>query len=159
LEEYLVECAMMKVQASEMIDYVVDEALQIHGGYGYTEEFPVARAYRDARINRIFEGTNEINRLTISGTLLRRADRGRLPLLEALGRAREEVPSPVPCPSGGNSPLGDERAAVVDAKKLTLQVAGAAAQKFGPDLVEQQEILGCLADMVIDLFAAESVLL
>ena len=82
---------MLKVLASEMADFVVDEALQIHGGYGYTEEFPLARAYRDTRIDRIFEGTNEINRLTVAGTLLRRAQRGRLPLLPAIERAAAEL--------------------------------------------------------------------
>jgi alkylation response protein AidB-like acyl-CoA dehydrogenase len=159
LEEYLIECAMMKVQASEMIDYVVDEALQIHGGYGYTEEFPVARAYRDARINRIFEGTNEINRLTIAGTLFRRAQRGRLPLVEAIGAARDELLGPGTQQGETGTELDASLAAVADGKKLCLLVAGAAGQRFGEQLAEQQEIMARLADMVIDLFAAESSLL
>src|SRR5207302_5334466 len=101
-EEYLIECAMLKVQASEMLDYVVDEALQIHGGYGYTEEFPIARAYRDARINRIFEGTNEINRLFVPQMLMRRAQRGRLPLVEETARLQRELMDFTPEPD----PLG-----------------------------------------------------
>ncbi len=159
LEEYLIECAMMKVQASEMIDFVVDEAVQIHGGYGYTEEFPVARAYRDARINRIFEGTNEINRLTIAGTLLRRAQRGRLPLLPAIQAAGDELLAPALVEAARNGPLGAETQAVDEARKLLLAVAGAAGRRFGECLAEQQEVLGCLADMAIDLFAAQSTVL
>lgn len=157
-EEYLIECALLKVLASEAADYVVDEALQIHGGYGYTEEFPVARAYRDTRINRIFEGTNEINRLTVAGTLFRRAQRGRLPLLEASREAGEELLS-APASLDLDGPMADERAALSDARKLLLVTAGAAGRKWGEGLADQQEVLGCLADMSLDLFAAESVVL
>lgn len=158
-EEFLIECAMLKVQASEMLDYVVDEAVQIHGGYGYTEEFPVARAYRDSRINRIFEGTNEINRLTVAGTLLRRAQQGRLPLIPAIGRIAAALLEPPSMTVEAGGVLAEERRAVRDAMQLTLVAAGAAAERYGEGLIEQQEVLGAVADMAIDAFAAESSLL
>jgi len=159
LEEYLIECAVMKVVASEMLDYVVDEAVQIHGGYGYTEDFPVARAYRDSRINRIFEGTNEINRLTVSGTLLRRAQRGRLPLIEAAQAAEKEALGYIPPSDAGTDLLSRARGWIRGAKKAVLLAAGSAVQRFGDRLSEEQEILGAVADIAIDLFAAESSLL
>jgi alkylation response protein AidB-like acyl-CoA dehydrogenase len=159
-EEYLVECAMMKVLGSETIDYIVDEALQIHGGYGYTEEFPIARAYRDARINRIFEGTNEINRLTISGTLMRRAQRGRFPLLKAVQQAQEELLAPSTLPGfTEDRPMGEELGQIAEARKLVLVASGFAGQKWGAGLGEQQEVLGALSDMTTDLFTAESAVL
>ncbi len=159
LEEYLVECALLKVLGSEALDYVVDEALQIHGGYGYTEEFPIARAYRDARINRIFEGTNEINRLTITGTLLRRAARGRLPLLGAVERARTELLEPLGIAEVDDTPLAAEAAVLADARKLILVTSGLAAQKWGERLMEEQEIAGAIADQILAFYAAESALL
>jgi alkylation response protein AidB-like acyl-CoA dehydrogenase len=158
LEEYAVECSILKVAASEMLDYVVDEALQIHGGYGYTEEFPAARAYRDARINRIFEGTNEINRLFVPTMLMRRAQRGRLPLVEVTTRLQRELMEFAPEPETVG-PLAAERAAVANGKKLALLVAGAAVQRFGDAILEQQEILAAVSDMIMDLFVAESAIL
>ncbi len=156
LEEFLVECALMKVHASEMLDFVVDEALQIHGGYGYTEEFTVARAYRDARINRIFEGTNEINRLAAAGTLLRRAQGGRLPLVAACKEAARIATSHVPEPADECEPLGHEQKYVEAMRQLVLLLCGLAAEHFGEHLGEEQEVLAALADMVTELFVIES---
>src|ERR1039457_6401396 len=130
IEEYAVECSIIKVWASEMVDYVVDETMQIFGGYGFVEEYPAERAYRDARINRIFEGTNEINRLIIAGILLKRATSGQLPLMPAIKRLMEEV---LTGPSVGEEfegRLAEERKLVGQAKKLALFVAGAATQKY-----------------------------
>ena len=131
-----------------MLDMVVDHTVQIYGGYGYVEEYPAERAYRDSRINRIFEGTNEINRLIIAGFLMKRAAAGQLPLLPAIKRLMDEVLSPA-------APL----APFASAKKMTLFAAGAASQKFGPALADQQEIMGALADCVIEVYAMESCLL
>jgi alkylation response protein AidB-like acyl-CoA dehydrogenase len=158
LEEYLVECMLLKVASSEALDYVVDEAVQIHGGYGYTEEFPVARAYRDARINRIFEGTNEINRLYAPLMLMRRAQRGRLPLVEETTRLQRTLMefAADPEPAGV---LGAESTAVANGKKLALLVAGAAVQRYGDAIQEQQELLAAISDMLIDLYLAESAVL
>jgi alkylation response protein AidB-like acyl-CoA dehydrogenase len=157
LEEYAVECSILKVACSEMLSFVVDEAVQIHGGYGYTEEFSVARAYRDARINRIFEGTNEINRLFVPTMLMRRAQRGRLPLIEETERLRRSLgalPEAEGHPRG--MPLEAEARAVAEGKKLALLVAGAAVQRFGEGIREEQEILGAISDMIADLYLAES---
>jgi alkylation response protein AidB-like acyl-CoA dehydrogenase len=159
VEEYAVECSLLKVACSELLDFVVDEAVQIHGGYGYTEEFSVARAYRDARINRIFEGTNEINRLFVPGMMLRRAQRGRLPLIEEatkLQRDLSSLPPPAEAPLGF---LAAEARAVAEGKKLALLVAGAAVQRYGDELQHQQEILAAVSDMILDLYLAESALL
>jgi alkylation response protein AidB-like acyl-CoA dehydrogenase len=160
LEEYAVECSILKVTASEMLDFVVDEAVQIHGGYGFTEEFPVARAFRDQRINRIFEGTNEINRLFVPTMLLRRAERGRLPLIQETERLRRTLGS-LPAPEGHprGVPLEAEARAIAEGKKLALLVAGAAIQRFGDAIGDQQEILGAVSDMIADLFLAESAVL
>jgi alkylation response protein AidB-like acyl-CoA dehydrogenase len=138
----------------------VDEAVQIHGGYGYTEEFSVARAYRDARINRIFEGTNEVNRLFVPTMLLRRSMRGRLPLVEETERLRRQLGS-LPPPEGHPQgvPLEAEARAVVAGKKLALLVAGAAVQRFGEAIQEEQEVLGAISDMIADLYLAESAVL
>ena len=159
IEEYAVECSIIKVWGSEMIDYVVDETVQIYGGYGFVEEYPAERAYRDARINRIFEGTNEINRLIISGFLLKRATTGQLPLMPAIKKLMDEV-------LGGPSPgdeieglLAEERRLVGSAKKLGLFAAGAATQKYMQSIQDQQEIMGAIADMVIEIYASESVVL
>ena len=156
IEEYAVECSIIKVWGSEMIDYVVDETVQIYGGYGFVEEYPAERAYRDARINRIFEGTNEINRLIITGFLLKRAMSGQLPLMPAIKKLMDEV---VAGPVGGEDregPLSEERKLVAQAKKLSLFAAGAATQKYMQALENQQEILGAIADMVIEVYAMES---
>jgi len=159
IEEYAVECSIIKVWASEMVDYVVDETVQIYGGYGFVEEYPTERAYRDARINRIFEGTNEINRLIITGFLLKRAMTGQLPLMAAIKQLMEEVlagPSPNDDVEG---PLAEERKLVAAAKKIGLFAAGAATQKYMQQIEQQQEIMGAIADMVIEVYAMESALL
>jgi hypothetical protein len=160
IEEFAVECSIIKVACSEVLDYVVDEAVQIHGGYGYTEEFPAARAYRDARINRIFEGTNEINRLFIPTMLMRRAQRGRLPLIPAMGKVSKEILDLSPFDGGTD---GDElrtaRSLIANAKKLILFLSGVAYQRFGDRLMEEQEVLACLSDLIIDTYAAESAVL
>ena len=156
IEEYAVECSIIKVWGSEMVDFVVDETVQIYGGYGFVEEYPAERAYRDARINRIFEGTNEINRLIITGFLLKRATSGQLPLMPAIKKLMDEVLSG---PSQGDDlegPLAEERKVVSSAKKLTLFAAGAASQKYMQAIQDQQEIMGAIADMVIETYAMES---
>jgi len=159
IEEYAVECSIIKVWGSEMIDYVVDEAVQIYGGYGFVEEYPAERAYRDARINRIFEGTNEINRLIITGFLLKRAMSGQLPLMPAIKKLMDEV---LAGPSVGEElegPLAEERKLVAQAKKLGLFVSGAATQKYMQAIQDQQEVMGAIADIVIETYAMESAVL
>ena len=159
IEEYAVECSILKVWGSEMIDYVVDETLQIYAGYGFVEEYPAERAYRDARINRIFEGTNEINRLIITGFLLKRAMTGQLPLLPAIKKLMDEVLSG---PSAGEEiegPLAEERKLVAQAKKLGLFVSGTATQKYMQAIQDQQEVMGAMADMTIEIYAMESAVL
>jgi alkylation response protein AidB-like acyl-CoA dehydrogenase len=159
IEEYAVECSILKVWGSEMIDYVVDETVQIYAGYGFVEEYPAERAYRDARINRIFEGTNEINRLIITGFLLKRAMSGQLPLMPAIKKLMDEVLSG---PSAGDElegALTEERQLVAQAKKLGLFAAGAATQKYMQAIQDQQEIMGAIADMTIETYAMESAVL
>jgi len=159
IEEYAVECSILKVWGSEMIDYVVDETVQIYGGYGFVEEYPAERAYRDARINRIFEGTNEINRLIITGFLLKRAMSGQLPLMPAIKKLMDEVISGPLGEEDREGPLAEERKLVAQAKKLSLFAAGSASQKYLQALENQQEILGAIADMVIEVYAMESAVL
>jgi alkylation response protein AidB-like acyl-CoA dehydrogenase len=159
IEEYAVECSIIKVWASEMIDYVVDETLQIYGGYGFVEEYPAERAYRDARINRIFEGTNEINRLIITGFLLKRAMSGQLPLMAAIKKLMDEVLSGPSSSEGFEGALTDERKLVAQAKKLGLFAAGAATQKYMQAIQDQQEIMGAIADMTIETYAMETAVL
>ena len=159
IEEYAVECSIAKVWGSEMLDYVVDETVQIYGGYGFVEEYPAERVYRDARINRIFEGTNEINRLIIAGILLKRATSGQLPLMPAIKRLMDEV---LAGPSMGDEvegSLAEERKLVAQAKKVALFVAGVASQKYMQALQDEQEIMGAIADMVIEVYAMESAVL
>jgi len=156
IEEYAVECSIIKVWGSEMIDYVVDETVQIYGGYGFVEEYPAERAYRDARINRIFEGTNEINRLIITGFLLKRAMSGQLPLMPAIKKLMDEVLAGPVAGEDREGPLSEERKLVAQAKKLSLFAAGSATQKYMQALENQQEILGAIADMVIEVYAMES---
>ncbi|MBZ5546502.1 MAG: acyl-CoA dehydrogenase family protein [Acidobacteriia bacterium] len=159
IEEYAVECSIVKVWGSEMIDYVVDETLQIYAGYGFVEEYPAERAYRDARINRIFEGTNEINRLIITGFLLKRAMSGQLPLMPAIKKLMDEVLSG---PSAGEEiegPLAEERKLVGQAKKLGLFASGAATQKYMQAIQDQQEVMGAISDMTIEVYAMESAVL
>jgi alkylation response protein AidB-like acyl-CoA dehydrogenase len=159
IEEYAVECSILKVWGSEMVDMVVDETVQIFGGYGFVEEYPAERAYRDARVNRIFEGTNEINRLIITGWLLKRAMSGQIPLLPAIKKLMDEVLSGPSMSEAPEGPLSAERAMLANAKKIALFTSGAASQKYMQQLVDQQEIMGALADIVIETYAAESALL
>src|ERR1700675_627961 len=159
IERYAVECSILKVWGSEMIDYVVDETVQILGGYGFVEEYPAERAYRDARINRIFEGTNEINRLIITGFLLKRAMSGQLPLMPAIKKLMDEVLSGPSVGEDLEGPLAEERKLVMAAKKLGLFVAGAATQKYMQAIQDQQEVMGAIADMVIETYAMESAVL
>ena len=156
VEEFAVECSFIKVFASEMLDYVVDEGVQIHGGYGYHQDYMVERAYRDSRINRIFEGTNEINRLLATGMLLKRAQRGQLPLVAAVKQLQNELLSgPSLSSTGGDE---DERL-IANAKKVGLLALGAAYQKFLQAIEEQQEILAAITDILMTVFAMESVYL
>jgi alkylation response protein AidB-like acyl-CoA dehydrogenase len=159
IEEYAVECSIIKVWGSEMIDYVVDETVQIYGGYGFVEEYPAERAYRDARINRIFEGTNEINRLIITGFLLKRAMSGQLPLMPAIKKLMDEVLSGPSMGEDLEGPLAEERKLVASAKKLGLFASGAATQKYMQAIQDQQEVMGAIADMVIETYAMESAVL
>jgi len=158
--EYAVECSMLKVYGSEALDLVVDEAVQIFGGYGFIEDYPVARAYRDSRINRIFEGTNEINRLLISETLLRRSLKGEIPFVEAARTAAGEILSPGTAQqSAGGKVLEEERGFLSQAKKGFLLCAGVAIQRYLDRIEEEQEVLGMMADMAMAIFATESCLL
>jgi butyryl-CoA dehydrogenase len=159
IEEYAVECSIIKVWGSEMIDYVVDETMQIYAGYGFVEEYPAERAYRDARINRIFEGTNEINRLIITGFLLKRAMSGQLPLMPAIKKLMDEVLSGPGMGDEIEGPLAEERKLVAQAKKLGLFVAGSATQKYMQAIQDQQEVMGAIADMTIETYAMESAVL
>ncbi|MBV9746630.1 MAG: acyl-CoA dehydrogenase family protein [Acidobacteriia bacterium] len=159
IEEYAVECSILKVWGSEMLDMVVDHALQIFGGYGYVEEYPAERPYRDSRINRIFEGTNEINRLIITGFLLKRAMAGQLPLLGAIKHVMDEVMSGPTAAEEREGPLAAEHNLLSSAKKLTLFAAGVASQKYMQALPDQQEVMGALADSIMEVYALESCLL
>ncbi|MSU57117.1 MAG: acyl-CoA dehydrogenase [Pedosphaera sp.] len=160
LDEFALECSVLKVACSEILDDVADETLQIHGGYGYTEEFSAARTCRDSRINRIFEGTNEINRLFIPGLLMRRAQRGRFPLVAAITKVTKELLDPAPLEdSSGGDELAPAQALLVNAKKLALFVSGVAFQKFGEKLADEQEVVGHLSDIIIDIYLGESAVL
>ena len=156
IEEYAVECSIIKVWGSEMIDYVVDETVQTYGGYGFVEEYPAERAYRDSRINRIFEGTNEINRLIITGILVKRAMSGQLPLMPAIKKLMDEVLAGPSVREELEGPLAGERKLVTQAKKLGLFVSGSATQKYMQAIQDQQEIMGAMADMTIETYAMES---
>jgi hypothetical protein len=159
LEEYALESSIAKVYGSEMLDFVVDEAVQIFGGYGFHEDYPVCRAYRDSRINRIFEGTNEINRMLIIQMLMKRAMGGQLPLIPAAMKLADEIlagPSFEEAPEGV---LAEEVRTVANAKKIFLQAAGGAVQKFREKLADEQELIGALANIVMEIYAMESSLL
>jgi alkylation response protein AidB-like acyl-CoA dehydrogenase len=160
IEEFAVECSILKVWGSEMLDTVVDHTLQIYGGYGYVEEYPAERMYRDARINRIFEGTSEINRLIITGFLMKRAISGQLPLMPAIRRLMDEVMSPpVFVPDSEESDLlARETRMLANAKKLALFTAGVASQKFMDKLADQQEVMAALADIIMEVYALDSAL-
>jgi alkylation response protein AidB-like acyl-CoA dehydrogenase len=155
VEEYAVECSYIKVFASEVLDYVTDEGVQIHGGYGYHQDYSVERAYRDSRINRIFEGTNEINRLLATGMLLKRAQRGTLPLVDAVKKLQSELLAGPSLSTASN----DETAMVANAKKTALLCLGVAYQKFAADLENQQEVLASITDIAMNAFAMESTVL
>ncbi|MDZ4798324.1 MAG: acyl-CoA dehydrogenase family protein [Bryobacteraceae bacterium] len=154
-EEFAAECSVVKVFASEALNFVVDEAVQIHGGYGYHHDYAVETAYRDSRINRIFEGTNEINRLLITGMLLKRAQRGKLGLVEAVRGLQSEVLAP----SSGTDLRDEDLQLVTNSKKIVLLLLAAAYQKFLDKIEEQQEVIAGIADAVTESFAMESVLL
>ncbi|MBG9816408.1 acyl-CoA dehydrogenase family protein [Bacillus safensis] len=158
IAEYAIECSLCKVLGSETLDYVVDEGVQIHGGYGFMQEYEVERAYRDSRINRIFEGTNEINRLLVPGTFLKKAMKGELPLLQKAQTLQEELMMMMP-EEPGDQPLDQEKYLLSHAKKIALMVAGMAAMKYGKALDKEQEILVNIADIVNEIFAAESAIL
>jgi alkylation response protein AidB-like acyl-CoA dehydrogenase len=160
IEEYAVECSINKVYLSEALAYVVDEGVQIFGGYGYHQDYPAERAYRDARISRIYEGTNEINRLVITSQLLRRAAKGRLALLPAIQTLLQNMPldSSLP-PPAEDVLLAPERRLVEGVKQAALLLAGLAQQRFGEELGEQQQLLAAISDIVMEAFAMESVVL
>ncbi len=157
LEQFAIECAIIKVHASEVLDFVVDEGVQVYGGMGFSEEAPMARAYRDSRICRIYEGTNEINRMLLVGTILKRALKGELNLMEpAMAVAKELTSVPSFESIDTSMPFAEEKDVIKRLKKAILMVAGSAAQKFGPKLNDEQEILMNIADMVIEVYCAES---
>lgn len=159
IEEYAVECSIVKVWASEMLDRLVDEAVQIFAGYGYVEDYPAARHYRDSRINRIFEGTNEINRLIISGWVLKSATSGKLPLMPAIRQVMEDVMAGPSSADTGDGPLDAELDQLASAKKIFLFAAGCATQHFAAKLADQQEVMAALADIIAEIFVLESTLL
>src|SRR6202050_1227743 len=158
LEEYAIESSISKVAGSEMVDYVVDEGVQIFGGYGFHEDYPVARAYRDSRVNRIFEGTNEINRMLIIQMLMKRALGGVLPLIPAAMKLGEEVLAGPTFEEAPTGPFAEEEKSLEQAKKIFLLASGTAMQKFREQLAEQQESVAALANIVMDVYAMESTL-
>ena len=160
MEEFAVEASIAKVAGSETLGYVLDENVQIHGGNGFVKDYPAERHYRDARVNRIFEGTNEINRLLIPGMLIRRAVKGELPLIPAARKLQDEILGP-PGIAGprGDGPLEEQHAAVHAFKKIALMSIGLALQRYGEELTEQQEVLIGIADIIIAVACAESALL
>ncbi|MCU1307596.1 MAG: Butyryl-CoA dehydrogenase [Acidobacteriaceae bacterium] len=159
IEEYAVECSILKVWGSEMIDSVVDEVVQIYGGYGFVEEYPAERSYRDARVNRIFEGTNEINRMIITGWLMKRAMSGQLALMPAIKQLMDEVLAGPQMGESLEGALAAERTITANAKKAGLMVSGVAMQKYMMGLQDQQEIMGAMANMIIEVYAMESAVL
>lgn len=158
IAEYAIECSLNKVFASETLDYVVDEAVQLHGGYGFMSEYEIERAYRDSRINRIFEGTNEINRLLVPGTYVRKAMKGELPLFQKAQSLQEELMMMMP-EEPGEETLAQETYLIRNAKKIALMIAGLAAQRYGTALEKEQEVLVNIADIVSNIYAMESALL
>jgi hypothetical protein len=159
IEEYAVECSILKVAGTEVLAYCADEAVQIYGGNGFTSSYPVEAIYRDNRVNRIFEGTNEINRLLIPGMLLKRAMKGQLPLLAAAQKLQEELlVGPSFDIEEDDSPLAEERKLVANSKKVALAALGTAAQKFMQALEKEQMILTWIADIIIESFLMDSAL-
>jgi alkylation response protein AidB-like acyl-CoA dehydrogenase len=159
LEEYAIEASIAKVAGSEMLNFVLDENIQIHGGNGFVRDYPAERHYRDSRVNRIFEGTNEINRLLIPGMLARRAAKGEVGIIPAAKALQEELLGPPSLATDDGSLLGDEKRAIESFKKASLMVLGLAMQMFREKIADQQEVLMHLSDMLIDTYAAESALL
>jgi len=158
-EEFAIECAMLKVYGSEVLDYVVDEGVQIHGGNGFSAEYNISRAYRDSRINRIYEGTNEINRLLTVDMILKRAMKGKLDLMGPAMAVSKELMSIPEFGNDDDTPFAKEKKTIVNMKKAILMVAGAAVQKLMMKIQDEQEILMNIADMAIETFEAESALL
>ena len=159
LEEFAIESSILKVASSEALDFILDENVQIHGGNGFVRDYPAERHYRDARVNRIFEGTNEINRMLIPGMLIRRALKGGLPLIPAAKKLQDELLSPSAAEMPGDGRLEAETRTVAAMKKAGLMVLGTAMQTYGEKLTDQQEVLMSAADVLIDVYAAESALL
>lgn len=161
IEEYAVECSILKIYGSEMLSFLADELVAVMGGYGYVEHYPAERMYRDARINRIFEGTNEINRLIVTGWLMKRAMSGKLPLLGAIKKVMDEVMQPPSLDGAGETdePLAHEAAVLAAVRKMAMFSAGVASQRFMTGLEEQQEVMADLADMIAQAYALESALL
>ncbi|MGB7069354.1 MAG: acyl-CoA dehydrogenase family protein [Pyrinomonadaceae bacterium] len=159
IEEYAVESSINKVACSEALDYVVDEMVQIYGGYGYSADYPAEKAYRDSRINRIFEGTNEINRLLIPGQLMKRAMKGRLGLLQAASALQDEILNPQMSLDDDSGLLAAETKLAQNAKKVALMVLGTAAQKYMLALADQQEVLLNCADIIMDAYQMETAIL
>ena len=158
IAEYAIECSLNKVFATETLDYVVDEGVQIHGGYGFMQEYEIERVYRDSRINRIFEGTNEINRLLVLGTYLKKALKGELPLLQKAQMLQEELMMLL-LEEPGDEPLEQEKYLVMNAKKIGIMASGLATQKYGKALEKEQEVLANIADIISNAYAMESVVL
>ncbi|HEY7476041.1 MAG TPA: acyl-CoA dehydrogenase family protein [Vicinamibacterales bacterium] len=157
LEEYAIECSLLKVAGSEMLDFVIDEEVQIHGGNGFVRDYPAERRYRDARVNRIFEGTNEINRLLVPTMLLKRALKSGLPLLQAARAVQDELVSVAPASSEGtDAPLANERRTVAAMRKIALASLGLAATTYGEGLAQEQEVVMLISDIVMETFQAES---
>jgi len=159
LQQYAVECSILKVMGTEVLDFVVDEAVQIFGGYGYSSEYEVEQAYRDQRVNRIFEGTNEINRLLITDMVMKRAMKGELALIPAAKRVLDEVLGTAPEAAEEDGPLAEESRLLAGAKKVALQIAGSAVQRYMQALADEQEVIGVLSNLVMEVYAMESVLL
>jgi hypothetical protein len=158
-EEFAIECAILKVHGSEMLDYVVDEGVQIHGGNGFSDEYSISRAYRDSRINRIFEGTNEINRLLSVDMVLKRAMKGQLDLMGPAMSVQKELMSIPDFTNDAEGPFAAELKTIANMKKCIWMVAGAAVQKLMEALSKEQEIIMNIADMAIETFISESMLL
>jgi alkylation response protein AidB-like acyl-CoA dehydrogenase len=158
-EEYAIEASIAKVAGTEVLDFVLDENVQIHGGNGYVKDYPAERYYRDARVNRIFEGTNEINRLLIPGMIVRRGLKGELPLVAAARRLQEEILSPAGAVAEGDGPFDAERQAVTAFRKAALMLLGLAMQTYGDALTDEQEVLSFAADVLIEVYATESAML